>query len=333
MKARLFGILPTGESVYSYILRDGDCEAEILTRGGAVRRLVVFGTDVIGGFDTIEDYLKDTSHQGALIGRTANRIAGAKFEMDGVEYRLSKNNGENNLHGGDGFDHRVWNVSDYTENSITLEYTSPDGEEGFPGELKVSVTYTLSGNALMIDYKARPNAKTPISMTNHAYFNLNGFGGTILDHELKIYADAYTEVGADLIPNGIRPSVIGTPFDFLTPHKIGERVTEDFGYDHNYIITPSVYERFGGKELALCAEVSGDFLTMSVYTDQPGVQLYIGNFLGKGPAFKGGIPNIKRGAFCLETQTEPNSVNLGVGFYEAGECYTHTTVYKFGRKV
>ncbi len=332
MEKKFFGMHPTDGEVYSYILKDADTEVEIITKGGAIRRFVVFGTDIIGGFDTLEDYLADTSHQGALVGRTANRIANASFTMDGVVYKLPKNNGENNLHGGRGFDHRIWTVTAYSDTSITLEYISPDGEEGFPSEVRASITYTLFDNSLMIDYKVFPSGRTPISMTNHAYFNLNGLGADILDHEAEIFADTYTEVGADLIPNGEHPTVKGTAFDFLTPHKIGERVTEEFGYDHNFVLTPSVYKKFGDKELGLSARVSGEHLTMSVYTDQPGVQFYIGNFLGNGPAFKGGIPSIRRGAFCLETQTEPNSVNHGIGFYDKGEVYTHTTVYSIGRK-
>ena len=205
---------------------------------------------------------------------------------------------------------------------------SKDGEEGFPANLAVKITYKLEGASLLIDYEARPDGKTPIALTNHAYFNLDGFGGTIEEHVAKIYANQYTEVDESLIPNGIRPNVEGTPFDFKTEHTIGERCGEDFiGYDHNFILAPEKYETLFGKKLGLAAEVKGKKLGMKVYTDQPGVQFYIGNFLGNGPDFRGNVKQVFHGAFCLETQTEPDCINHGIGFYDAGDVYTHSTVY------
>lgn len=328
MKKKLFGTLPTGEDVYIYTLTGENALVNIMTRGATIVNFKAYGTDIVGGFDKLETYLEDTSHQGAIIGRVANRVGKAKFEMDGKVYNLPQNDNGNCLHGGDGFDHKVWNVTDYSDTSITLEYHSFDGEEGFPAALDVKVTYTLSGTSLLIDYKAYPKGKTPIALTNHAYFNLDGFGGTIEEHSIKIYADKYTEVDEDLIPNGIRPYVAGTPFDFRTPHKIGERCGKDFiGYDHNFILSPERREILFGKELALIAEVSGKELSMNVYTDQPGVQFYIGNFLGDGPDFRGNTKQVFHGAFCLETQTEPNCINHGIGFYNEGDVYTHSTVY------
>ena len=328
MKKKLFGTLPTGEDVYIYTLTGENALVNIMTRGATIVNFKAYGTDIVGGFDKLETYLEDTSHQGAIIGRVANRVGKAKFEMDGKVYNLPQNDNGNCLHGGDGFDHKVWNVTDYSDTSITLEYHSFDGEEGFPAALDVKVTYTLSGTSLLIDYKAYPKGKTPIALTNHAYFNLDGFGGTIEEHSIKIYADKYTEVGEELIPNGIRPYVAGTPFDFRTPHKIGERCGKDFiGYDHNFILSPERREILFGKELALIAEVSGKELSMNVYTDQPGVQFYIGNFLGDGPDFRGNTKQVFHGAFCLETQTEPNCINHGIGFYNEGDVYTHSTVY------
>ncbi|MBQ9069899.1 MAG: galactose mutarotase [Clostridia bacterium] len=328
MKKKLFGTLPTGEDVYIYTLTSENALVNIMTRGATIVNFKAYGTDIVGGFDKLETYLEDTSHQGAIIGRVANRVGKAKFEMDGKVYNLPQNDNGNCLHGGDGFDHKVWNVTDYSDTSITLEYHSFDGEEGFPAALDVKVTYTLSGTSLLIDYKAYPKGKTPIALTNHAYFNLDGFGGTIEEHSIKIYADKYTEVDEDLIPNGIRPYVAGTPFDFRTPHKIGERCGKDFiGYDHNFILSPERREILFGKELALIAEVSGKELSMNVYTDQPGVQFYIGNFLGDGPDFRGNTKQVFHGAFCLETQTEPNCINHGIGFYNEGDVYTHSTVY------
>lgn len=328
MEKKLYGVLPSGEEVYLYTLKNDSALVNIMTRGATIVNFKPFGVDIVGGFDNLETYLEDTSHQGAIIGRVANRVANAKFVMDGKTYKLPENDHGNCLHGGDGFDHKVWTVTDYTDDSITLEYYSKDGEEGFPAGLAVKVTYKLCGASLLIDYVAIPEGKTPIALTNHAYFNLNGFGGTIEDHTAVIYADKYTEVDDNLIPNGIRPNVEGTPFDFKTPHKIGERCSKEFiGYDHNFVLSPVKSDVVFGKELPLIAEVRGDKLGMKVYTDQPGVQFYIGNFLGNGPAFRNNTKQVFHGAFCLETQTEPDCINHGIGFYDKDEVYTHTVVY------
>ena len=329
MEKKLFGNLPTGEAVYTYTLKNESAELTLMTRGATIVNFNVFGTDIIGGYDTLEAYLQDNSHQGATIGRVANRIANATFTMDGAIYMLPANNNGNCLHGGNGFDYKIWDVSAVSDDRITFTYVSADGEEGFPSELRCDVTFILDGATLIIDYIAIPMGKTPIALTNHSYFNLDGFGETIKDHTAIIYANSYTDVDEKLIPNGNRPSVVGTPFDFTEPHKIGERVGGNFvGYDHNFILSPSKFDKFIDKELGLIAEVSGKRLKMSVYTDQPGVQFYIANFLGGKPDFKGGIERIKHGAFCLETQTEPDCINHGLGFYDAGEKYVHTTVYK-----
>ena len=189
--------------------------------------------------------------------------------------------------------------------------------------------YSVENGALIIEYVAVPKAKTPISLTNHSYFNLDGFGGDIKSHKAIIYAENYSEVNERLIPTGEHPSVFGTRFDFTEPHEIGERIGGDFiGYDHNFILKPKTTKVFAEREIALAAEVFGKSLVMKTYTDQPGIQLYIGNFLGEGPNFKGGIKQIRHGAFCIEAQTEPNSVNHGIGIYDAGEVYTQTTVYE-----
>ena len=204
MKKERFGTLPDGEAVTAYTLQNENALLRVMTRGATILNFRVFGRDIVGGFDTLEDYLADTSHQGALIGRVANRIAGAAFTMDGKEYRLPKNNGENCLHGGDGFDHRNFEVLEADERHLRLTYHSPDGEEGFPSALDVTVEYRLDGTSLLIDYTAVPHGRTPIALTNHSYFNLDGFGTTIEHHVATIYADRYTEVGEDLIPNGYR---------------------------------------------------------------------------------------------------------------------------------
>lgn len=328
MKKEPFGYDKSGNAVNIYTLENKTCTLRVMDRGASAVAFTVYGVDIIGGFDSLDSYFADDSHQGGTIGRVANRVSGASFTMDGNIYHLPANDGANCLHGGEGFDKRMWDVKAITDESIVFSYLSGDGEEGFPGELATEVSYTLSGTDLIIDYKAIPSNKTPVCLTNHSYFNLNGFGGDIKSHKLVIYADKYTDVDANLIPNGNRPSVKGTVFDFTEEHTIGERLSSSFdGYDHNYVLNMSEYREYLGKKLGLCATVSADNLKMNVYTDQPCVQFYIGNFLGNGPDFKGGIKQIKHGAFCLETQTEPNCINHGEAFYDKGEIYTHTTVY------
>lgn len=335
MKKTLFGNI-NGAPVYSYRIENGDVFAEIITFGAAIRK---FGfadgieKNLVGSFDTLEDYIADDSHQGAIIGRVANRIANAEFSLDGVTYKLPKNDGENCLHGGCGFDRKIWTVEGCGEESITLSYYSEDGEEGFPGGLKVCVRYTLLGRALIIDYRAVPEKKTPIALTNHAYFNLNGMGGNIYSHKIEIFADRYTEVNENLIPTGNHPSVDGTVFDLREPREIGDAIKGGFaGYDHNFVVTPKIYEDFLGDELGLIARVSAEDTTLSVYSDMRDVQFYAGNFLVGKPDFAGKVERVLHGAFCLEAQTEPNAVNSGIGIYEAGEIYRQTTVYKLGRK-
>ena len=335
MEKQFFGTLPTGEGTHLYTIKNENASLTLLDYGAKIQSFKVFGTEIVGGFDTLDGYLKDNSHQGATIGRVANRIANAKFEMDGKVYNVPRNDGNNCLHGGVGFDYRMWELCASGEDHLSFTYTSLDGEEGFPAELKVIVTFTLIDATVIIDYKAIPSGKTPIALTNHSYFNLDGFGGTVEDHIATIYASKYTAVSSNLIPNGNRPDVEGTPFDFRAPHKIGERVCGDFlGYDHNFILSPTVFEKFGDSELGLAATVTNGIIKLSVYTDQPGVQFYIGNFLGSDaddPQFRNCIPPIPHGAFCLEAQTEPNCINHGIGFYDAGEIYTQKTVYKVER--
>ena len=320
--------MPDGRDALVYTLSSDECTVKVSDYGATVLSFVFDGKDIVGGFDTLDTYFTDDSHQGATIGRVANRIAGARFTMDGKEYLLPKNDGDNCLHGGIGYDFKLWDVKEYDGKRITLSYLSPDGDEGFPSELAVEVCYILSGSDLIIDYKAIPKGKTPISLTNHSYFNLDGFGADVLDHTLVLHADRYTEVGEDLIPTGEQIPVFETPFDFTSPHKIGERIAQTGGgYDHNYLLCPTKHKEYNAKKLGLAAEVSNDKIRMCVYTDQPGIQLYTGNFLGNGADFKTGIKQVKHGAFCLEAQIEPNSVNHGAGFYDKGDVYTHTTVY------
>lgn len=330
MKTREFGTMPGGRKILSYTLTSENASVDILSYGAVIQRFEVYGIDIVGGFDKLESYFDDPSHQGGVVGRVANRVEDASFVLNGKTYYLPKNEGENCLHGGRGFDRRAWDVVSYTDNEIELYYYSPDGEEGFPGNLDVYVKYTLCATSLSLSYRAIPtNRPTPISLTNHVYFNLDGLGGTVLDHTAQFFANTYTEVTEQLIPTGNRPSVDGTVFDLREPRRIGDAISDSFiGYDNNFILSPTVFERFGDKELGLGAIVKGKQLSISVYTDQPCIQFYIGNFLSDTHELKGGIPPIRHGALCLETQTEQNGVKHGRGIYNPGEEYIHTVVYK-----
>ena len=335
MKKRLFGI-HEGKEIYLYTIENDICSIDVTNYGATLVRFVPFGVDIVGGFDTLEKYIEDKSYQGVTVGRVCNRIENAELSIDGAIYMLTANDGNrgNCLHGGVGFKSRGWNEEEATDNSVTFSYYSPDGEDGFPSGLFTKVTYTLEGSDLVIDYFARPEGKTPIALTNHAFFNLHGdFSKIIFDHSATIYADRYTKVNEKLIPTGERPTVADTPFDFNEPHVIGSRLDDNFrSYDHNYILSPKEHIVHSGKYLGLGAKVDNGILELSVYTDQPCVQFYTAGFLGSGkfgdaPAFKGGVTPVKFGAFCLEAQTEPNCVNHGEAIYDAGQIYTQTTVY------
>ena len=335
MNREIFGTTKSGEKVEIITLSNEFAELKIMTRGATIVSFKPYGKDIIGGYDDIESYEADTgSYQGATVGRVANRIADAEFTMDGAIYMLTANNNGNCLHGGDGFSFKLWKVEEATEDSVTMSYYSPDGEEGFPGGLDVKVKFTLVCSTIVIEYEAIPDGKTPIALTNHSYFNLDGFGGLIDDHVATIYADKYTEVDGKLIPNGIRPEVKGGAYDFTSPKKIGECFGKEVdGYDHNFILCPKFYAEFNGKDIPLAASVTNGKLNLNVYTDQPGIQFYTGNFLFGEPNFRGGVKRIKHGAFCLEAQTEPNCINHGIGFYDASETYKQITVYEVSKKV
>lgn len=332
MNRTLFGMLNNDIPVYSYRLESEEIFAEIITFGAAIRKFGFLDgrqTNIVGSFDTLEDYIVDDTHQGAIIGRVANRIKNAEFTLDKKTYCLTKNDGENCLHGGCGFDRKVWQVLEYTDNSIMLFYYSQDGEEGFPGGLKVTVKYTLLGKSLVIDYRAIPEKKTPITLTNHAYFNLNGMGSDVLTHKVQIFADRYTETGKKRIPTGERPSVTGTVFDLRTPKVISDAVCENFtAYDHNFLLSPTEFANFLGEKLGLAAKVFSENVCLSVYTNMRDLQFCVADFLEGKPDFAGGVKKVGNGAFCLETQTEPNGVNLGIGIYDAGQIYKHTTAFK-----
>ena len=282
----------------------------------------------------------DKPYFGSIVGRYGNRIAKGKFSIDGKEYKLAVNNGENHLHGGViGFDKVVWDAKVVGPNSIALHYLAKDGEEGYPGNLDINVTYTLTdANELKIDYLATTDKKTPVNLTNHTYFNLKGEGeGNILGHELMINAKGFTPVDSGLIPTGKITPVAGTPFDFTTAKAIGRDVGKKdqqleygLGYDHNWVLDK------GGKDgqLTLAATLyestTGRF--MEVFTQEPGVQFYCGNFLAGNLKGKSGKTYVHRGGLCLETQHYPNSPNQAAfpnTILNPGKKYKTTTVYKF----
>ena len=329
MTRELFGTTKNGDRVELVTLKNDLAELKIMTRGATIVSFKPYGVDIVGGYDDFSSYEVDTSYQGATVGRVANRIGNASFVMDGAIYMVTANDNGNCLHGGEGFSIKNWQIEDLTKNSVTMSYFSPNGEDGFPAEVFTKVTFTLDGAAVKIYYQAIPDGKTPIALTNHSYFNLDGFGGLIDDHIATINADSYTEVNEKLIPNGNRPCVKGTPFDFTSPKRIGEDFgTKVDGYDHNFIICPELCDYNEEFALPMVASVTNEKLILNVYSDQPGIQFYTGNFLGGKPDFRGGTKRIKHGAFCLETQTEPNCINHGIGFYDLGDIYEHTTVYE-----
>jgi aldose 1-epimerase len=340
-----FGKTTDGDPVTLYTLTNGKVTAKVMTYGALLTELHVPDrggkpADVVLGFDNLQGYLAGHPYFGATIGRVANRIAGGKFTLKGKEYTLAKNDGPNTLHGGlKGFDKVAWKaevVDSPSGVAVRFTYRSPDGEEGFPGNLTASVTYTLTGqNELRLDYTATTDQATPVNLTNHSYFNLAGPGsGPILGHELMLAADQYTPVDDTLIPTGQTAPVKGTPLDFTSPTAIGARIDqlkgEPGGYDHNFVLR-------GGGALPLAARAydprSGRVLEM--FTTEPGVQFYSGNFLDGKLTGKGGIAYKKHQGFCLEAQHFPDSVhhpNFPSVVLEPGKTYTQTTVYKFSAR-
>jgi aldose 1-epimerase len=338
-----FGKTADGEDVYRYTLvNSSGLQARVMTYGALLTHLEVPDkhgnlADVVLGFDDLEPYLDGHPHFGCTTGRVANRIARGKFTLDSKEYTLAINNGPNHLHGGNlGIDKRIWTateVEDKAGPSVRFTYRSPNGEEGYPGNLDIEVTYTLTDAELVIDYKATTDKATPVNLTNHSYFNLAGAGnGTILDHALLIAADRYTPTDDTQIPTGEIVPVRGTLMDFTQLTPIGARIDEidgnPGGYDHNYVLNGK-----NGK-LALAARVvePGSGRVLEVLTTEPGVQLYTGNSLEGTITGKGGKIYAKRGGVCLETQHFPDSVNhpnFPSTILQPGETYRQKTIYRF----
>ena len=345
-----FGTTASGEKVTKYFLENKDgIQVDIITYGGRITSLRTPDKEgsmknVVLGFDSIEQYEKDNPFFGALIGRYGNRIAKGKFSLDGTEYTLAQNNGENNLHGGvQGFDKKVWEAkTEESEDSVKLilTYLSPDMEEGFPGNLSTTVTYTLNkDNTLDVLYEAETDKTTVVNLTQHAYFNLSGdFSNTILDHLVEIDADSFLPVDGGLIPTGELKPVEGTPFDFREPKLVGEdinaeneQLTLGGGYDHCWVLN----DQDAGYRSVATAHHPATGRTLEVLTDEPGIQFYTGNFLdGTLPAPNGGT-YAQRSGFCLETQHYPDSPNqpeFPSVTLKPGETYSTKTTFKFSTK-
>ncbi|MFI5252171.1 MAG: aldose epimerase family protein [Bacteroidota bacterium] len=347
MKKETWGSTADGTPVELYTLvNPGGMKARITNYGGILVLLRIPGKngsfdDVVLGFDSLAEYLRRNPHLGCVVGRYANRIAGGKFSLNGKEYHLAVNAGRNSLHGGlKGFDKVVWigtMQKGKQDQSVILTYLSKDGEEGYPGNLNVEVVYTLTdNNELKIEYSAVTDKPTILNLTHHSYFNLAGAGkGDILNHEMTINADKFTPIDSEMIPTGELKEVAGTPFDFRKPVQIGARINTDNeqlrygkGYDHNYVLDKK------GNELSFAASVyeKSTGRVMEVFTTEPGVQFYTGNFLDGSYIGKSGIAYNQRYGFCLETQhfpDSPNKTQFPPVILNPGVSFTSTTMYKF----
>ena len=335
-----FGHTADGTPVDVYTLNDGKVEARITNYGGIIVSLRTPDrngklADIVLGYDSFDGYIANPAYFGAIIGRYANRIAHGTFQLDGKTYSIPKNDGDNSLHGGiRGFDKAVWDARPLKD-GIELTHVSKDGDQGFPGTLTVKVTYTLNKGALRIEYSATTDKDTVLNLTNHSYFNLTGEAGEILGHVVKINASKFTPVDSSLIPTGDLKPVEGTPFDFRSPHAVGERVDANneqlklgLGYDHNFVLDNS------GKTLTEAAEVyeptTGRIL--KVLTNQPAVQLYTGNHLDGTITGKQGHVYKPRFALCLETQhfpDSPNHPNFPTTELKPGQRFNTVTVFEF----
>ncbi len=345
-----FGTTKEGVAVDLYTLTNHHgMVAKVMTYGATLTELHVEDAsgkpvNIVLGYDRLEPYLAGTPYFGATVGRVGNRIARAEFTLDGKTYKLAANDGPNHLHGGvKGFDKVVWRAEEVkspTGPAVKFTYRSPDGEEGYPGTLDVSVTYTLTdANELRIDYRAVADKPTPINLTNHSYFTLAGDGsGDILGHIVTIAADKMTKVDERLIPTGEIVPVKGTPWDFDTPTAIGARIKHvpggpPVGYDHNYVLRKT--DAKGLPELAARVVEPKSGRTMEVLTTEPGMQFYTGNFLDGSLKNRNGVPYTQYSAFCMETQHFPDSVHhpaFPSTILRPGSEYTSTTIYRFGHQ-
>jgi aldose 1-epimerase len=342
---KAFGITPDGIPATLYTLsNDRRFEVSITTYGGTITSIKVPDRDgnvgdVVLGYETLAEYVRNPRYFGCLVGRYANRIALGRFSLNGSNYQLAQNNGANHLHGGvKGFDKVVWRAEgkQYDDSLVLhLKYVSKDGEENYPGTLSADVTYIVNNdNQLRIEYRATTDKDTIINLTNHSYFNLAG-SGDILGHELEINADSFTAVSKDLIPSGQIRSVEGTPMDFTTSRTIGARINETYeqlsftgGYDHNFILKRSE----STMKFAAQAYEPRSGRAVEVHTTQPGVQFYSGNFLDGSIRGKRGTVYQKYAGFCLETQhfpDSPNQPNFPTTVLKAGEVYHEVTIFKF----
>ncbi len=334
-----FGVLSSGEEVDLFVIKAGELSLTLTNFGGTLISLYVPSRsgsrdDVLLGFSTLDPYMQNKPYFGVTVGRFANRIAEGRFQLGGHTYALYRNDGKNTLHGGRrGFDKRVWSAEAYEEKGnvyVRLELESPDGEEGYPGNLKAAVTYGLTGdNELTCEFKAKVDAPCPVNFTNHGYYNLAGEGnGTILNHEVKLFSSSYLVSDSNLIPTGELRPVKGTPFDFTTRKAIGKDIgATGGGYDHCFTVDGEI-----GK-LRPCAEVFEPLSrrTLRLSTTQPGLQFYSGNFLD-GVAGKAGSVYGRNGGFCLETQHYPDSPNRNEfpsAIFGPDRKYKETAVYAF----
>ncbi|MHA8107149.1 aldose epimerase family protein [Aquirufa sp. 5-AUSEE-100C1] len=342
-----FGQTPNHEAVTLYTLKNAHgMEVQIMNYGAIITKIMVPDKnkvieDVVLGFDSVADYIKDSPYFGAVVGRYGNRIAAGKFSLDGKNYSLAAQNNGQHLHGGlKGFDKKVWKTLSQKPGSLTLSYLSKDGEEGFPGNLEVQVTYTLTeDNAIAMDYTAKTDQATVINICNHSYFNLSGnVKRDVLDHTIQLNAPFFIPVDKILIPTGEVKTVKGGPFDFTSPKKIGleinaadEQIAFGGGYDHCYAFdkAPGAYAKIAHVEEPVSGRV------MEVFTTEPGVQFYTGNNLDGHLIGKYGAKYNKRTGFCLETQhypDSPNKPNFPSTVLRPGETYTSKTVYQFSVK-
>ncbi len=349
LSSQAFGKTKTGQTVRQFTLANGfGVQVDILDYGGIIRALWApdrngQSADVALGFDSLDEYLAGHPYFGVLVGRCANRIRGASFELDGVRYQLARNIGPNHIHGGEGgFDKVVWRAQPFHNEravGILLTHHSPDGEDLYPGALDTEVTLSLNDdNELRIDYRATTDAPTIVNLTNHSYFNLAG-QGTILNHVAMIDADAFTPMDSSLIPTGALQDVTGTPFDFRQPTAIGARIDADDeqirlggGYDHNFVLNGTP----GTVRLAARVSEPASGRVLEVLTSQPGVQFYTGNMIDAATTGKYEQVYPRRGGFCLETQhfpDAPNQPSFPSVVLRPGEEYNQATIFRFSTEL